>query len=360
MLKLYILDSTLHPVPIGVIGELYIGGEGLARGYLNHPELTKERFIENPFASDEEKRQNRHTRLYRTGDLCRYLEDGNIEYIGRIDHQVKIRGFRIELGEIEATLLSHPSVKEAAVLAREDEPGNKRLVAYYVINQGTPPIEANILRDYLKSKLPDYMVPSLFVLLEAMPFTPNGKLDRQALPVPEGAEIHREYTAPRTPIEQTLVDIWQNILHLNQIGIHDNFFELGGHSLLATQMVVRVKRILNVELPLQQLFKTPTIAELAHFLGKAEQKIHIPLMPHTRPDRIPLSFAQQRLWFLDRLEPGNSFYNIPQAIHLNGELNIAALTRAFQALLERHEILRTAFKESDGIAYQQITQTHKF
>ncbi|MFI5343201.1 MAG: amino acid adenylation domain-containing protein [Chlamydiales bacterium] len=354
----YILDSSLHPVPIGVIGELFIGGDGLARGYLNQPELTKERFIENPFVIDKDRDHDRK-RLYRTGDLCRYLEDGNIEYVGRIDQQVKIRGFRVEPGEIEATLLSHPSIQEAVVLAREDEADNKRLAAYYIAKPKIP-LETRSLRDYLKQRLPAYMVPSFFIALEALPLTLNGKLDTKALPLPEVGEIHRAYVAPRTPTEQMLAEIWQHILHLYQVGIYDNFFELGGHSLLATQMIVRAQKILNVELPIQQLFKTPTIAELSRFLEQVDQKALIPLAPVKRPDHIPLSFAQQRLWFLDRLEPGSSFYNISMAICLEGELSVIALKRAFQALLQRHEILRTTFKEENGIAYQHISQSANF
>ena len=293
---------------------------------MNRPELTKERFIENPFASDEDKQQNRHTRLYRTGDLCRYLEDGNIEYIGRIDHQVKIRGFRIELGEIEAALLSHPSVKEAAVLAREDEPGNKRLVAYYVINQDTP-IEANTLRDYLKSKLPDYMVPSFFVSLEAMPFTPNGKLDRKALPAPEGAEIHHEYIAPRTPTEQTLVDIWQNILHLNQIGIHDNFFELGGDSIVSIQVISRARQK-GIHLKTKDLFQKPTIA------GLAELAVLETSSESTCKDNqgdIPLLPIEH--WFFDQNLANPHHFNQEQLLSLSLDTNLDILKNALMRSL---------------------------
>lgn len=271
--QFYILDSSLQPVPIGVVGELYIGGEGLARGYLNLPEITAERFINNPFLSKEKREQNQNTKLYRTGDLCRYLEDGNVEYINRIDHQVKIRGFRIEIGEIESDLLEHPAIQETIVLAREDEPGNKRLVAYYVVKQNAT-VDSNSLHQYLKAKLPEYMIPSFFIQLDKMPLTPNDKLDRKALPVPEGGEIRQHYVAPQTSTEVGLAKIWQEILHLEQVGIHDNFFELGGHSLLVSQMVSRVKRNLNIVLSLQQVFKTPTIADLAAQLDSRVQYVH--------------------------------------------------------------------------------------
>lgn len=263
----YILDQYLQPVPVGVPGELHIGGAGLARGYLNCPELTAARFIRNPFSEDPQ------ARLYKTGDRVRYLADGYIEYLGRIDQQVKIRGFRIEPGEIEAALTQHPWVRESAVLAREDIPGDKRLVAYVVVNVDTGETRGNLLAEggagewhsFLKVKLPVYMVPSAFVILDALPLTPSGKLDRRALPAPDKTrpELEKAFVAPYTPIQEMLVGIWAEVLKLEKIGIHDNFFELGGHSLLATQVISRVRAAFQMELPLRCLFEAPTVAELA-------------------------------------------------------------------------------------------------
>lgn len=260
----YILDTYLNPVPVGVVGELYIGGDGLARGYLNRPELTAERFIGNPFVSKDDKARGYNTQLYKTGDLCRYLEDGNIEYIGRIDHQVKIRGFRIELGEIENALLAYQGVKEAIVLAREDNPAEKHLAAYLVMPEDL--FDASVLRTHLKSSLPEYMVPSLFIRLDAFPLTPNGKLDRKALPLPEGGEIHKVYVAPQTELEQTLCDIWQEVLKVKQVGLLDNFFELGGHSLLAALTVSKINASLSINLSIINLFKYPSPKELSSYI----------------------------------------------------------------------------------------------
>ncbi len=255
--QIYLLDACLQPVPMGVPGELHIGGTGLARGYLNRPELTAERFIPNPFSSEP------GARLYKTGDLVRYRPDGNLEFLGRIDHQVKIRGFRIELGEIETVLRKHPALKETMVMAREDTPGDRRLVAYVVPEEEPSP--AGELRRFLKEKLPEYMVPSAFVTLEALPLTPNGKVDRGALPSPDWTrpELERAFVAPRTPVEEVLSGIWAQVLGVERIGVHDNFFELGGHSLLAIQLVSRLREAFQVELPLRDLFETPTVADLA-------------------------------------------------------------------------------------------------
>jgi amino acid adenylation domain-containing protein len=259
--QLYILDGFKQPVPVGVPGELYIGGVGVARGYLNRPELTAERFVSDPFS------RSFGARLYRTGDRVRYLPDGNIEYLGRMDHQVKIRGFRIELGEIESVLAGHPGVREAVVVAREDAPGDKRLVAYLTAKAGEPP-NVSELRSLLQTKLPEYMVPSAFVTLDRFPLTPNGKLDRKALPMPDLArpELEKAFVAPRTPIERVLADIWGEVLGLKQIGVHDNFFELGGHSLLATQVISRVRQAFEVDLPLRSLFESPTVEGMASSL----------------------------------------------------------------------------------------------
>jgi acyl carrier protein len=244
-------------VPIGVPGELYIGGDGLARDYYRRPELTAQRFLPNPFGGEDDKR------LYRTGDRARFRADGTIEFLGRFDDQVKIRGFRIEPGEIEAALSQHPGVREAVVVAREDEPGQKRLVAYVVGKEGM--LGRSDLRGFLKEKLPEYMVPSAFVALEALPLTPNGKVDRLALPAPEGRpELEEGHVAPRTPTEEVLSRIWAQVLGLDRVGVHDNFFELGGHSLLATRVVSRVREFFQIELSLQTIFEAPTVAGLSH------------------------------------------------------------------------------------------------
>ena len=251
----YILDGYLQPVPIGVPGELHIGGLGLARGYLNRPDLTAAKFIPNPF--------NKSERLYKTGDLARYLPDGNIEFVGRIDNQVKVRGFRIELGEIETVLIAHPQVSEAVVIDSDDIPGNKRLVAY-VVTRSKSEIK-NQLRSFLKQKLPDYMVPSAFVILDALPLTPNGKVDRRGLPKPDQTRLDLEvnYVAPRTQVERSIAGVWQEVLHLENIGIHDNFFEIGGHSLIGTQIISRLRQIFQMDLSVRTLFEAPTIASFA-------------------------------------------------------------------------------------------------
>ena len=318
-LQNYILDNNQHFVPIGVAGELHIGGVGLARGYLNRPELTAEKFV-SIF----------NQRLYKTGDLVRYLPDGNIEFLGRIDNQVKIRGFRIELGEIESVIMKH--VSEAAVIVREDQPGNKRLVAYTVgSTEG--------LRDAVKAELPHYMVPSAFVSLEKMPLTPNGKIDRRALPVPDQTEFEAKFVAPRNSVEEKIAKIWKEILVLKQVGIHDNFFELGGHSLLATQVVSRLS------VTLQNLFENPTVAELAEIINSETKEIAI--IPRSDQHDV-VSFAQQRLWFIDQLEPNTGMYNIPAAFKITGNLNIARLEKSLNTIVERHEIIRTILKTVDG------------
>jgi len=263
--QLYIVDDHLQPVPIGVPGELHISGDGLARGYLNRPELTAEKFIPDPFSDKP------GDRLYRTGDLARYLADGNIEFLGRIDDQVKIRGYRIELGEIEAVLTQHPTIQQAVVVAREESPGDKRLVAYVVALPGSAH-STNELRDFLKHKLPDYMVPSAFMFLDALPLTPNGKVNRKALPVPNQSrpELEESYVAPRSPMEELLVNIWAEVLKVEKVGIHDNFFNLGGHSLLATQVVSRIRERFLVHVPLRILFEKSTVASLSASIQMVE------------------------------------------------------------------------------------------
>ena len=268
--QIYLLDADLQPVPIGSVGELYIGGDGLARGYLNRPELTAERFISNFFISCKDAIYPVST-IYKTGDLARYLPDGNIEFLGRIDNQVKVRGFRIELGEIEAVLSQHPAVRETVVIAGEDIPGDKHLVAYIVPNQEQIPTReaqsfASQLRQFLKEKLPEYMVPAAVMVLESLPLTPNGKVDRSALRAPDITFDKQDYVAPQTLLEDLLVEIWAKVLGKEQVGVHDNFFELGGHSLLATQLTSRIRDTLQIDLSVRNLFEAPTVAQLAKYI----------------------------------------------------------------------------------------------
>ncbi|MBE8992730.1 condensation domain-containing protein, partial [Nostoc sp. LEGE 12450] len=365
----YILDQNLQPVPIGVPGELHIGGAGLAQGYFNRPELTQQKFIPNPFDTSKVKRIGetpsgasgvQKSKLYKTGDLVRYLLDGNIQYLGRIDNQVKIRGFRIELGEIEAVLSEYSDVKVSCVIVREDTPGDKRLVAYIVTHQNCQPTMGEI-RQFLKAKLPDYMIPSAIVILEFFPLTPNGKVDRHALPKPDlDTTLLEKYVAPRTPIEKMLALLWTQVLKVEQVGIYDNFFELGGHSLLATQLVSRIRTSLKVELPLREFFARATVAELAQSVEQLQQQgieLAAPtILPRAENAEITLSFAQQRLWFLDQFEPNSASYNIPFGLRLLGNLNQAALEQSLVEIIHRHEALRTNFITVDGQA-AQIIQT---
>jgi amino acid adenylation domain-containing protein len=351
--RIYILDDMLRLVPIGVAGNLYIGGEGLARGYLNRPDLTAERFIPDPFSAEP------GARLYKTGDLARHLPDGRSEFLGRTDDQVKIRGFRIELGEIEVALREHPAVRESIVVVDEDTPGDKRLLAYVVAERELSPT-GNALSSFLKTKLPEYMVPAAFVPLEALPLMPNGKVDRQALPVAGRTrpELEKGFVAPRTPVEELLSDIWAQVLGIERVGVHDNFFELGGHSLLATQAVSRMREAFTMEIPLRRLFEVPTVAGLAESIevaGRAGRGLQAPpILPVPRNGYLPLSFAQQRLWFIDQLEPGNSAYNFPAAVRLKGPLNVVALERTVNEIVRRHETLRTTFATVDGRPVQVI------
>ncbi|MDB5099423.1 MAG: Malonyl CoA-acyl carrier protein transacylase, partial [Cyanobacteria bacterium RYN_339] len=345
--RLYVLDAHLQPVPVGVAGELHIGGDGLARGYHDRPELTAERFIPDPFTPGE--------RLYKSGDLVRYLPDGNLEFLGRVDHQVKLRGFRIELGEIEGVLAQHAAVREVVVLAREDRPGDKRLVAYVVAKPGPQPTPA-ALRTYLAAQLPDHMVPAAFVFLDRIPLTHNEKIDRRALPAPDGGRdgTAESYVAPTSPQEAALCDLFSEILGVRPVGIHDGFFELGGHSLLATRLVSRIRERLQVELPLRALFEAPTVARLAASVLGLQGRRLPPIAPAPRNAPPWLSFAQERLWFMDQLAPDRALYNIPAAYRLDGPLDREALARSFAHLVTRHEALRTRFDVIDGQAVQLI------
>ncbi|CAG0936138.1 nonribosomal peptide synthetase DhbF [Thermoflexales bacterium] len=358
----YILDRELRPVPVGVSGELYVGGDGLARGYLHRADLTAERFVPSPFGHEP------GTRLYRTGDLARYLPDGNLEFLGRTDDQIKLRGFRIELGEIERTLAQHAAVHEVMVLARDMEYAptasaalsrDKRLVAYVVARAGQT-LSTNELRRFLKDLLPDYMIPAAFVILDAFPLNPNGKVDRRALPAPQSvqADLGNASMPPRTPAEEMLANIWCQVLGLNRVSSDSNFFELGGHSLLATQLITRLRTAFQVDLPLRALFEAPTISQLAARLAAAQRSggtlPAIPIKILSRQSELPLSFAQRRLWFLNQLGPASSLYNISTAVRLVGHLNLTTLEQSLNEIVRRHETLRTTFAAVKGQPIQQI------
>jgi amino acid adenylation domain-containing protein len=399
--RVYLLDAQLQPVPVGVTGEIFIGGLSLARGYHHRPALTAEKFLPDPFNATP------GSRMYRSGDLGRYRADGVIEFQERSDFQVKIRGFRVELGEIEAALLRHPELREAAVIVREDaEPGaaivDKRLVAYIVENKelrttehkepgttehnepgttehkeprsseddpkqdarraaGTKHQEesrAAELRAFLQQSLPEHMIPAAFVVLERLPLTSNGKLDRAALPRPSSERSAQDagFVAPRTPTEELVASIWAEIFGVSRVSVHDDFFALGGHSLLATRVISRIRGLLQVELPIRALFEGPTVAQLAARIESLRRSHPAPqiVVAAERPERLPLSFAQQRLWFLEQLQPNTATYNIPTALRLSGDLDVAALEAGLNRILERHEVLRTTFALLEGEPVQII------
>ncbi|UXV22066.1 amino acid adenylation domain-containing protein [Pseudomonas fluorescens] len=337
----YLLDKQQRPVPLGVAGELYVGGKGVARGYLNRPELTAERFLQDPFNAG---------RMYRTGDLARWLPDGTIEYLGRNDDQVKIRGVRIELGEIETQLNQLPGIQEAVVLVRED-----RLVAYFTENAQLDPLAIDDIRAHLVAHLPDYMVPVAYVKLDALPLTANGKLDRKALPAPDRAAVFtREYESPEGEIESVLAQIWADVLHVARVGRRDHFFELGGHSLLAMRMVSQVRQRLGVELNLGDLFANAELAAVAEVLARSGRSTLPDILPASRDEAVPLSFAQQRLWFLALMEGANTAYNIPIGLRLRGQLHVEALQRALARIVARHETLRSRFAQHGDDAHVLI------
>jgi non-ribosomal peptide synthetase component F/aryl carrier-like protein len=350
--RIYVLRE-MRPVAAGEIGELHIGGAGLARGYLGQAAATAERYIPDPFSAAPGER------LYRTGDLARFLPSGIVEFLGRVDHQVKIRGFRVELGEVESALRSHPALQETVVMLREDAPGDRRLVAYAVARPAGRPAEAD-LRDFLRSSLAEHMLPANVIWLEAFPIGPNGKLDRQAMPAPDRAqpEEGREAVAPRTLGEEMLTELWSEVLRGRPFGVHDNFFELGGDSLQAVQLVSRVRTVFGVELPVRSLFSNPTVAGLARTLDRSvkgvsdDEAFRLERVP--RAGDLPLSFAQQRLWFMHQMNPESAAYNTSIPVRLQGRLDVAAFARAVDEVVRRHEVLRTTFPNREGEPVQLI------
>ena len=341
----YVLDRELQPVPVGVTGELFLAGQGVARGYLNRPELTAEKFVPNPFV------ERGGERMYRTGDQVKWRQNGNLEFLGRPDQQVKVRGYRIELGEIEAVLQTHEGVRACAVIIREDQPAEKRVVAYVVKNGD---VKMAALGVFLKQRLPGYMIPSAFVEMGQLPLSPNGKIDRKALPAPEREWSEKKgYVGPRNGEEEILCGLFAKVLNRDRVGVHDDFFAMGGHSLLATKLVSRIRATLGIDVALRSLFESPTIAKFAPQL-QSSRKSQVSLQRHPKVERAPLSYSQQRLWFIHELQGSSAEYNMPEALRLRGRLNVDALRRTVQAIVDRHESLRTHFVEERGAPVQII------
>lgn len=353
--RLYVVDRHTEVMPSGVAGELCVGGVAVGRGYLGDPARTAEVFVPDPFGSEP------GSRLYRTGDLVRYRPDGVLEFVGRRDHQVKIRGFRIELGEIEARLAQHPGVEQCVVVVADLQPGHKQLAAYVAT---TASLSADRLRSFLRRTLPEYMVPATFVLLPALPLMPNGKIDRKALPKPDSDRVADDFEPAATPTQDLVAGIWADILGLERVGRRDQFFELGGHSLLATQVMSRVRATFRIELPLRTLFDHPTVEAFStaidHAVAQGGGAQAPALVPMPTTDDMPLSFAQQRLWFLTQMDPESGAYNLPFALRLGGKLNHPVLERSFLELIRRHESLRTTFPAVDGEPRQAILEADHF
>ena len=353
--RLYVLDSSGRPEPVGSTGELYVGGAGVTRGYLGRPALTAERFVPDPFASEP------GARLYRTGDVVRYGRGGCLEFLGRSDEQLKLRGYRIEPGEVEAGLREHEAVREVVVLRREVEGGGDYQLVAYVVGEDGASVMGSELRAHLQQQLPEYMIPASFVVLDQLPLTANGKLDRSALPALErtSTQLSTPFVPPATPIEEMLAGVWAELLGTSRVGIHDNFFALGGHSLLATQIVSRVRKFFKADIPLRLFFENPTIAGLTRQVESALRNggpDAPPIVPRDRDVPSPLSFGQQRLWFLNQLEPQSAIYNIPIVVRLKGHLNVEALERSLREIIRRHESLRTCFIEKEGQAAQFVME----
>ncbi|UHO38305.1 amino acid adenylation domain-containing protein [Chryseobacterium capnotolerans] len=351
----YVLDTYYRPVPIGAIGELYLGGNGIARGYLNRPDLTSDRFIVNPFQTPIQKIRRKNGKIYKTGDLVRLHPDGNIEYIGRNDFQVKIRGYRIELGEIENKLQEYKEIKQAVILAKENKAGMKFLVGYYVSDEG---LDETHLSAFLSETLPEYMIPAAYVQLDALPLTINGKLDRGALPEPEFTGT-KKYTAPQTELQEKLCRIYGEILGLDadEISIHDDFFRLGGNSIMAIKLISKIKNYLNLRIQVTSVFNHKTIASLAYFLETEfkEENIHIEPVMVSSPEDQRLSFAQERLWFIEAYEGGSSAYNIPMVLTLSPDVQLEELQKSLETVILRHEVLRSVIKTTaEGIGYQMV------
>ncbi|MGF0263473.1 amino acid adenylation domain-containing protein, partial [Rhodococcus ruber] len=348
---LYVLDEGLRPVPQGVEGELYLAGIQLARGYLRRPDLTADRFVADPFGAPGD-------RMYRTGDLVKWNTDGLIEYVGRTDFQVKLRGLRIELGEIESALLDHPGVRQAVVVVHSDETLGDHLVGYLVTDG--EPVDRTELAAAVRRRLPDYMVPSLFVELTEFPLNASGKLDRGALPEPDFSVLATEYRAPSTPTEETVVAAFESVLGVERLGVDDDFFALGGNSLSATRVVARINADHKVRIDVREFFDAPTAAQLATLVDAAMaagDSHRPPLVPQVRPERVPLSLAQRRMWFLNRLDPGSAVNNITVVLRLSGALDVDALGAAVADVVTRHEVLRTVYPETEGVGYQQVLPT---
>ncbi len=349
--QVYILDKQMQPLPVGMTGDLYIGGDKVARGYLNRPDLTAERFLPHPYKQG--------SRIYKTGDVARWREDGNLTYLGRSDHQVKIRGFRIELGEIEIALKANPAVAEVVVIAREDRPGEKYLAAYVVFNAGKT-ASVDDLRRCTRERLPEFMTPAQFVFLPKLPLTPNGKVDRRALPAPQAgqSEARTGLIAPRTDAEKKVAAAWSEVLGIKDIGATDHFFELGGHSLTAIQVISRLRESLGIELPLSCLFDAPTVEALAAGVDSGRwnhSNAPVPaLEPISREGVLPASFMQDQLWFLNQLEPKSDAYNVPTAIRIKCALDVAALQKSLDLIIDRHEALRTTLHFVDGVLSEKI------